>query len=208
MLHTANILFHNILKDNKLVKLRKYLFRHALSQDMGFFDSKTVGEIRSAINPNKIMDVISWQIPYMVNDVLNLIFVVYHMQHINQQLTLISIFFIILCQIGLHPIEKVGLDLKQLSDPLCNKYPEIGVAAEAERETCDGDKAGSGRLIQYDYFCQVIQQRRATHWRAVSGCGSIQHHQSPQSYLQMYIRIHQICLWYLLLHSFFVASCL
>ena len=87
--------------------MRKYLFRHALSQDMGFVDSKTVSEIKFAIDPAPVVDVISWEVPYLMNDVLNVIFVVHHMGQINYQLTLISIFFIIFCQVVLSPIEKV-----------------------------------------------------------------------------------------------------
>ena len=107
ILESGNIVFHSIMKDNKLVRMRKYLFRHALSQDMAFYDSKTAAEIKSSINPTPVIDIISWEVPYILTDILNVLFVVYHMMQINSQLTVISIFFIVLCQVIQYPIQKV-----------------------------------------------------------------------------------------------------
>ena len=104
---SGNVFFHSVLRDMKKVSLKKYLFRHALSQDMTLIDSKTSHEMRNAMNPDPIIDIISWKIPYLLTDVLTMVFVVYHMTNINNRLTLISIFFIVLTQIMQYPLEKV-----------------------------------------------------------------------------------------------------
>ena len=104
---SGNVFFHSVLRDMKKVSLKKYLFRHALSQDMTLIDSKTSHEMRNAMNPDPIIDIISWKIPYLLTDVLTMVFVVYHMANINNRLTLISIFFIVLTQIMQYPLEKV-----------------------------------------------------------------------------------------------------
>ena len=104
---SGNFFFRSILFDQKKTKMKKFLFQHVLSQEMGFFDSKTVSEIKSAMNPDAIIRLICLEVPVMVSDILNLVFIVSHMIYINHHLTFISIGFIILSRLIRHPIEKV-----------------------------------------------------------------------------------------------------
>ena len=87
--------------------MKKYLFQHVLSQEMAFFDSKTVSEIKSAMNPEDLISLICLEVPLLLADILNLVFIVSHLLYINIHLTIISIVFIILSRLIRHPIEKV-----------------------------------------------------------------------------------------------------
>ena len=62
LLYSGNIFMHSILKENRLarlvnnnvdqdsniseIRMKADLFRHTLSQEMAFFDSRTVGDIQ------------------------------------------------------------------------------------------------------------------------------------------------------------------
>ena len=102
--------------------LTKYLFKHVLSQEMGFFDSKTVSEIKSAMNPEAIIRLICLEVPVLVAEVLNLVFIVSHIISINYQLTIISIGFIILGRLIRYPIEKVNNNALQPTNPACTSH--------------------------------------------------------------------------------------
>ena len=60
-MYSGNIFMHSILKENRLarlvnnvdqdsniseIRMKADLFRHTLSQEMAFFDSRTVGDIQ------------------------------------------------------------------------------------------------------------------------------------------------------------------
>ena len=78
---------------------------------MAFFDSKTVSEIKSAMDPEDLISLICWEVPLLLADILNLVFIVSHLLYINIHLTIISIVFIILARLIRHPIEKVKTTL-------------------------------------------------------------------------------------------------
>ena len=114
---SGSLFFRSILFDQKKTKMKKYLFKHVLSQEMGFFDSKTVSEIKSAMNPEAIIRLICLEVPVLVAEVLNLVFIVSHIISINYQLTIISIGFIILGRLIRYPIEKVNNNALQPTNP-------------------------------------------------------------------------------------------
>ena len=103
---SGSLFFRSILFDQKKTKMKKYLFKHVLSQEMGFFDSKTVSEIKSAMNPEAIIRLICVEVPVLVAEVLNLVFILSHIISINFHLTIISLGFIILGRLLRYPIEK------------------------------------------------------------------------------------------------------
>ena len=107
-LNTANIYTHSILKEAlRLPKMKKDLFNHTLRQEMDFFDQKTEGDIRSAMNPLVIVDIIAWRFPYFISNVFKLFIVLGYMLQMNWQLTLISLTFMIIFKLLNWPLEKV-----------------------------------------------------------------------------------------------------
>ena len=108
MMYAGNIFLHSILKESKrLPKMKKFLFKHALNQEMSFYDEKTVGDIKSAMDPMAIVDIISWRVPFLLADIFKLIFIIHNMILMNWQLTVSSLAFLGLFKLLLHPIEKV-----------------------------------------------------------------------------------------------------
>ena len=108
---SGSFFFRSILFDQKKTKMKKYLFQHVLSQEMGFFDSKTVSEIKSAMNPDEIIRLICLEVPLLVSDILNLVFILSNIIYINHHLTFISIAFIIFGRLIRHPVEKVKTNI-------------------------------------------------------------------------------------------------
>ena len=74
---------------------------------MDFFDQKTEGDIRSAMNPLVIVDIIAWRFPYFISNVFKLFIVLGYMLQMNWQLTLISLTFMIIFKLLNWPLEKV-----------------------------------------------------------------------------------------------------
>ena len=108
MMYAGNIFLHSILKESKrLPKMKKFLFKHALDQEMSFYDEKTVGDIKSAMDPMAIVDIISWRVPFLVAEIFKLLFIIHNMILMNWQLTVSSLAFLGLFKLLLHPIEKV-----------------------------------------------------------------------------------------------------
>ena len=107
LLYSGNIFFHSILKETRLVKMRRNLFSHTLSQEMAFFDSRTVGDIKSAMDPVVIIDIIAWKVPYLLGNIFKFIVFVFYMVRINVALTVLSILFMTLFRIILRPIDLV-----------------------------------------------------------------------------------------------------
>ena len=107
LLYSGNIFFHSILKETRLVKMRRNLFCHTLSQEMAFFDSRTVGDIQSAMDPVVIIDIIAWKVPYLLGNIFKFIVFVFYMVRINVALTVLSILFMTLFRIILRPIDLV-----------------------------------------------------------------------------------------------------
>ena len=107
LLYSGNIFFHSILKETRLVKMRENLFSHTLSQEMAFFDSRTVGDIQSAMNPVVIIDIIAWKVPYLLGSIFKFIVFVFYMIRINVALTILSILFMVVFRIILRPIDSV-----------------------------------------------------------------------------------------------------
>eukprot|EP00092_Neocalanus_flemingeri_P021059 GFUD01022817.1.p1 GENE.GFUD01022817.1~~GFUD01022817.1.p1 ORF type:complete len:634 (-),score=129.21 GFUD01022817.1:347-1978(-) len=106
LLYSGNIFFHSILKETRLVRMRANLFSHTLSQEMAFFDSRTVGDIQSAMNPVVIIDIIAWKVPYVLGSIFKFIVFFFYMIRINVGLTVLSILFMVLFRIILMPIDK------------------------------------------------------------------------------------------------------
>ena len=107
LLYSGNIFIHSIVKETRLVKMREELFSHTLSQEMAFFDSRTVGDIQSAMNPVVIIDIIAWKVPYLIGNIFKFIVFVFYMVRINVALTVLSILFMALFRIILRPIDLV-----------------------------------------------------------------------------------------------------
>jgi len=72
---------------------------------MAFFDSRTVGDIQSAMNPIVIIDIIAWKIPYLLGSIFKFVVFVFYMIKINGTLTILSILFMALFRIILRPID-------------------------------------------------------------------------------------------------------
>merc|ERR1719318_603525 len=72
---------------------------------MAFFDSRTVGEIQSAMDPVVIIDIIAWKVPYLLGNIFKFIVFVFYMVRINVALTVLSILFMTLFRIILRPID-------------------------------------------------------------------------------------------------------
>ena len=104
----ANIFFHSIFKDSRLTNSKKDLFQHTLQQEMGFFDTRTVADIKSSMDPISIIDIIAWQVPYLIADVLKLFIVFYYMMTMNFPLTVLSLSFMVIFRLIIRPIEKVS----------------------------------------------------------------------------------------------------
>ena len=107
LLYSGNIFIHSIVKETRLVKMREELFSHTLSQEMAFFDSRTVGDIQSAMNPVVIIDIIAWKVPYLIGNIFKFIVFVFYMVRINVALAVLSILFMALFRIILRPIDLV-----------------------------------------------------------------------------------------------------
>ena len=88
--------------------MKKFLFKHALSQEMSFYDEKTVGDIKSAMDPMAIVDIISWRVPFIVAETFKLLFIIINMIQMNWQLTVSSLAFLFIFKLLLYPIEKVS----------------------------------------------------------------------------------------------------
>ena len=108
MMYAGNIFLHSILKESRrLPRMKKFLFKHALSQEMSFYDEKTVSDIKSAMDPMAIVDIISWRIPSIVAETFKLLFIIMNMIQMNWQLTISSLAFLGIFKLLLYPIEKV-----------------------------------------------------------------------------------------------------
>ena len=108
LLYSGNIFIHSILKEKRLVRMREDLFSHTLHQEMAFFDSRTVGDIQSAMNPVVIIDIIAWKVPYLLGNIFKFIVFVFYMIQINVALTALSILFMIFFRVILRPIDLVS----------------------------------------------------------------------------------------------------
>ena len=108
MMYAGNIFLHSILKESRrLPKMKKFLFKHALDQEMSFFDEKTVGDIKSAMDPMAIVDIISWRVPSLIAEICKLLFIIYNMILMNWQLTVSSLTILGIFKLALYPVEKV-----------------------------------------------------------------------------------------------------
>ena len=81
VLYALNIFVHSVFKESRLTERKKSLFQHTLRQEMGFFDTRTVGDIKSSMNPTAIIDIIAWRTPYLIADVFRLFFMFFYMMH-------------------------------------------------------------------------------------------------------------------------------
>ena len=109
ILYAGNIFVHSIFKEARLAQKKKSLFQHTLGQEMGFFDTRTVGDIKSSMNPTAIIDIIAWRTPYLIADVFRLFFMFFYMIQMNKELTFLSLGFMIIFRLIIWPIEKVFL---------------------------------------------------------------------------------------------------
>ena len=89
LLYAGNIFFHSILKESRLSAQKKSLFNHTLKQEMDFFDERTVGDIKSAMDPTVILDVIAWEVPYFLSDIFKVIIILCYLVQMNWQLSII-----------------------------------------------------------------------------------------------------------------------
>ena len=113
--------------------MKKFLFKHALSQEMSFYDEKTVGDIKSAMDPMAIVDIISWRVPFIVAETFKLLFIIINMIQMNWQLTVSSLAFLFIFKLLLYPIEKVIPSVKDILI-LINAVLEISSAVQSRRE--------------------------------------------------------------------------
>ena len=104
LLYAGNIFFHSILKEFRLSAEKKSLFNHTLKQEMGFFDERTVGDIKSAMDPTVILDVIAWEVPYLISDIFKLIIILCYLVQMNLQLSIILIISMIALKLIEYPI--------------------------------------------------------------------------------------------------------
>ena len=105
-------------------RMRADLFRHTLSQEMAFFDSRTVGDIQviwnifgfqllhavflqSAMNPMVIVDIISWKIPYIIGHLFKFAVFIFYMLKINVSLTILSLVLMVIFRVAvLRPVDR------------------------------------------------------------------------------------------------------
>ena len=113
--------------------MKKFLFKHALSQEMSFYDEKTVGDIKSAMDPMAIVDIISWRVPFIVAETFKLLFIIINMIQMNWQLTVSSLAFLFIFKLLLYPIEKVIPSDKDILI-LINAVLEISSTVQSRRE--------------------------------------------------------------------------
>ena len=106
LLHSGNILLHSILKEGRLVAMRSQLFRHTLGQEMGFFDSRTLGDIQSSMNPVVVIDAITWRIPYLVGNIFKILMIIFFLMQLNINLAVMSFVFMVVFRLILKPIDK------------------------------------------------------------------------------------------------------
>ena len=101
--------------------MRADLFRHTLSQEMAFFDSRTVGDIKvtvlfltlihvllqSAMSPEVIVDIISWKIPYIIGHLFKFAVFIFYMLKINVSLTVLSLILMVVFRVAvLKPVDR------------------------------------------------------------------------------------------------------
>ena len=108
LFQSGNLFFHSILKESRLVSMRKSLFKHTLKQEMAFFDERTPEDIRASMDPTVILDIIAWKIPYFVAEIFKVIFVLYYMFQLSWQLSLFSLVFLGFFNLLTLPTYKVG----------------------------------------------------------------------------------------------------
>ena len=76
---------------------------------MNFYDEKTVGDIKSAMDPIAIVDIMSWRVPEFLADIFKLFFIIHYMIQMNWQLTVLSLAFLGIFKLLLYPIDQVIL---------------------------------------------------------------------------------------------------
>ena len=74
---------------------------------MAFFDSRTVGDIHSAMDPVNIIDIIAWKVPYLIGNIFKFVVFLFYLFKINVGLTFFSLFFLAMFRLCLWPIDKV-----------------------------------------------------------------------------------------------------
>ena len=100
LLVAGSFSFSFMLREKKSMMMHKNLFKHTLNQEMAFFDSRTVGDIQSAMDPTSIINIIA-SVPALIGGVFKFGVFIFYLLKINISLTVLSllsmaIFFMIL----------------------------------------------------------------------------------------------------------------
>ena len=107
LLYALNIVVHSVFKESRQVEKKKSMFQHILSQEMGFFDTRTMGDILSSMDPTAIDDIMTQMIQDLLADVIRLFFMLFYMIQMNKELTILSLCFMVAFRLIIWPIEKV-----------------------------------------------------------------------------------------------------
>jgi len=118
LFHAGNIFFHSILKESRLATMRKSMLKHVLGMEMSYFDEKTAEDIRYAMDPVVILDIITWKVPYFISTICKAIFIPYYMVFLNWKLTVLSLTLLAFLQLIQIPILKKYQLLYKLEDKI------------------------------------------------------------------------------------------
>jgi len=101
MVYVLQVYIHHNACEMKNKRLKQLAFAHVLSLDQAFFDKTPINEIRSGMNVHTLSNMITWNIPYLINRVLKGVMTVYFMAQINLKLATVVLGFTLLIKFGL-----------------------------------------------------------------------------------------------------------
>mmetsp|Transcript_111984 Transcript_111984/g.194429 ORF Transcript_111984/g.194429 Transcript_111984/m.194429 type:complete len:886 (-) Transcript_111984:1248-3905(-) len=101
LLYGVNVYIHHTACDRKNQRLRDSVFRHVLSMDQSFFDTHSTSEIRGGMNVHTLSNLVTWVVPYIFNNLLRMVLVVYFMVSINVGLAIICVSSMLAVKFGL-----------------------------------------------------------------------------------------------------------
>lgn len=64
--YVLNVYIHHNAADRKTMHLENLAFRKVMSQDQRYYDTTTVSEMRGSMNGHALSNIISWNVPYIV----------------------------------------------------------------------------------------------------------------------------------------------
>ena len=93
LFYVSNVYIHNMACEKNNSNMDIESLKKVMSLDQTFFDTISTSELRNNMNVRPINDTITWNIPYLLSNILKLITACYFMISISPKLGILSILF-------------------------------------------------------------------------------------------------------------------